>query len=134
MANMATFCLNIFRISHLQNLSAYEILYGRKPPAISNLQLEGDDLTRPAFYRFTDYHDLLNERIHAIRDIVKENHNQTIEKSHKSTVLRVYLSAHLMRGYSLLSLSIKNYYLGPKTAVQETTNAICKASIHFLKT
>ncbi len=80
MANMATFCLNIFPISHLQNLSSYEILYGRKPPTISNLQLEGDDLTRPAFYRFTDYLDLLNELIHAIHDIVKDNHNQTIVK------------------------------------------------------
>ncbi len=59
----------------MQNLSSYEIVYGRKPPAITDLQLEGDNLTRPAFYRFTDY-----ERIHAIHEIVKENHNQTIEK------------------------------------------------------
>ncbi len=39
-----------------------------------------DDLIRPAFYRFTDYLDLSNEHIYAIRDIVKENHNETIEK------------------------------------------------------
>ncbi len=42
MANMALFCLNIFPISHLQNLSSCEILFGRNPPAISNLQREGD--------------------------------------------------------------------------------------------
>ncbi len=71
---MATFYLNIFVISHLLNLSSYEIIYGRKAPAIS------DYLTHPAFYRFTDYLDLLNERIHTIRDIVMENHNQTTEK------------------------------------------------------
>ncbi len=46
MLNMATFCLNIFKIGHLLNLSSYEI--GHKPPAISNFQLEGDDLTHPA--------------------------------------------------------------------------------------
>ncbi len=80
MLNMATFCLNILLISHLQNLSSYEIVYDRKLPAITNLQLEGDDLTCLAFYHFTDYLDPLNECIHAIRDIVKENHNQTIEK------------------------------------------------------
>ncbi len=57
-----------------------QIVYGRRPPAIINLQLEGDDLTHPAFYQFTDYLDLLNKRIHAICAIVKENHNQTIEK------------------------------------------------------
>ncbi len=75
MSKMATFCIN-----HLQNLSSYEIVYGCKPPAITDLQLEGDDLTRPAFYHFSDYLNLLNERIHAIWDIVKEHHNQTIQK------------------------------------------------------
>ncbi len=49
-------------------------------PAISDLQLEGDDLTRPPFYHFTDYLDLLNEWIHALCDIVKEHDNQIIEK------------------------------------------------------
>ncbi len=68
----------------------------RKPPAISNLQLEEDDLTHPAFYRFTDYLDLLNELIHAICDIVKENHNQTIEKR---------LQKHGSESPSLLSFS-----------------------------
>ncbi len=80
MLNMATIYLNILSISHLQNLSSYEIVCGCKLPAITDLQLEGDALTHPAFYHFTDYLDLLNECIHAIRDIVKENHNQTIEK------------------------------------------------------
>ncbi len=75
MANMATFYLNIFSISHLKNLSSYEIVYCHKLPAITDLQLEWEDLTHPTFYRFTDYLDLLNECIHAIHDIVKENHN-----------------------------------------------------------
>ncbi len=64
----------------MQNLSSYDIVYGSKLPAISDLQLEGDDLTRPPFYRFTDYFDLLNEWIRALCDILKEHHNQTIEK------------------------------------------------------
>ncbi len=72
--------LEYFTINHLQNLSSYEIVYGRKLPAITDLQLEGDDLTPPTFYCFSDYLDLLNEHVHAIRDIVKEHHNQTIQK------------------------------------------------------
>ncbi len=72
MLNMPKFCLNIFPINDLQNLSSYEIVYGHKLPAITDLQLEGDDLTRPTFYHFSHYLDLLNERVHAIRDIVKE--------------------------------------------------------------
>ncbi len=80
MLNMATFCLNIFPINHLQNLSSYEIVYGHKLQAITYLQLEEDDLTLPALYHFSDYLDLLNERLHTIRDILKEQHNQTIHK------------------------------------------------------
>ncbi len=37
MSNMATFYLNIFLTGHLQNLNCYEILYGHKVPAISDL-------------------------------------------------------------------------------------------------
>ncbi len=57
------------------NISSYESVYGRKPPAMSDLQLQGDSVTRPPFYHFTDYLDLLNERMHAIRYIVKMKHN-----------------------------------------------------------
>ncbi len=49
MSNMATFRQIIFRIGHLQKLSSHEIVYRCKLPAISDLQLEGDDLTRPPF-------------------------------------------------------------------------------------
>ncbi len=83
-------------ISHLQNLSSYEIVYGRKPPAMSDLQLESDKLTKPAFYHFTDYLDLLNERIHAIRDIVKEQHNNTIEKR----LLKHGSESHCLRSFN----------------------------------
>ncbi len=46
---MATFCLNILAIGHLQNLSSYKIIYGWKLSAMSDLQLEGDNVTRPPF-------------------------------------------------------------------------------------
>ncbi len=125
---MATFCLNLFRSSHLQNLSSYEIVYGRKPPAISDLQLEGDDLICPPFYHFTDYLDLLNERIHALRDIIKEQHKQTIEKrllkhGSENPSLRsfnegdiVYChfpSTTIISGHNLPSKKLKMSYVGP---------------------
>ncbi len=94
MTNMAPFCLNIIAISHLQNLSSYDIIYpvyGRKPPAIRDLQLEGGDLTRPPFYHLTYCLDLLNEHIHAIQDIVKEYHNQIIERRLEKRSMRVTL-------------------------------------------
>ncbi len=38
---------------------------------MSDLQLEGNIVTRSPFYHVTDYLDLLNERIHGIHDFVK---------------------------------------------------------------
>ncbi len=88
MSNMATFCLNIFPINHLQNLSRY--------------------LTCPTFYRFSDYLDLLNKCIHAIHDIVKEHHNQTTQKrllqhGSESPTLRSSSEGDIV--------SIENYYV-----------------------
>ncbi len=120
MLNMATFCLNIFPINHLQNLSSYEIVYGCKLPAITDLQLEGDNLTRSTFYRFSDYLDLLNECVHAICDIVKEHHKTNHPKTISTTRLKEsYTEIIQWRWYSLLSFSIKNFHLWPITTVQK---------------
>ncbi len=86
--------LKYFLINHFQNLSSYEIVYGRKPYVITDLQLEGDDLTHLTFYCFSDYLDLLNEHIHAIGDIVKEhyksNYPKTIQQGSESPTLRSF--------------------------------------------
>ncbi len=112
MLNMATFCLNIFPINHSQNLSSYEIVYGHKPAAIMDLQLEWDNLARPTFYCFSDYLDLLNERVHVIRDIVKEHQNQTIQKQllqhgSESPTLRSFREGDTVYCH----FPIENYYL-----------------------
>ncbi len=96
---------------------------------ITDLQLEGDDLTRPAFYHFTDYLDLLNESIHAICDIVKENHNQTIKKRlekdrSESPALRAFnegdivychfLSKTIISDLKLPSKKLQMSFVGPQ--------------------
>ncbi len=117
----------------MQNISSYEIVY--KPLAISDLQLEGDDLTHPAFYCFTDYLDLHNERIHALRDIVKEHHNRTIEKR---------LQKHGSGSPSIRSFNegdIVYCHFPSKTIIsdhnllgQKDENVLCWTALHFLKT
>ncbi len=122
------FWLNIFSINHLQNLSSYEIVYGRKPQAIMDLQLEGDDLTYPTFYDFSDYLDLLNEHVHAIRDIVKEHHNQTIQKQ---------LVQHVSESPTLRSFSdsdIVYCHFPSKTIMSDLklpANVFCWTVVHF---
>ncbi len=61
-----SFSLNSLLIDHLCNISPYEILYGRKPPVFSDLQLLSDNMTKPFSYNFADYLDLLNERFKSI--------------------------------------------------------------------
>ncbi len=132
MSNMSMFCSNIFPINHLQNLSSYEIVSGHKLPAIMDLQPEGDDLTHPTFYRFADYLDLQNECVHAIRDIVKEHHNQTIQQrlvqhGSESPTLRSFSEGDIVYCH----FPSKNYYLGPKTTIQEIANVSCWTIVHF---
>ncbi len=93
-----------------------------------DLQLEGDDLTCPPFYRFTDYLDLLNEWIHALRDIVNW------EKTSK-TWFRESIFTFVQRGwYFVLSLSLKNYYLWTHSAVPKAENVLCWTALYFLQT
>ncbi len=113
---MSTFCLNIL-----------SIVYDRKPPATSDLQLEQDDLTCPRFYHFTDYLDLLNECIRALCNIAKEQHNQTTEekllkRGSESPSLRSFnegdivychfLSKTIISGHNLPSQKLKISYVG----------------------
>ncbi len=128
MSNMATFCLNIFPISHLQNISSYEIVYGHNLLAIMDLQLEGDDLTRPAFYHFSDYLDLLNECIRSMLDIVKVHHNQTIQKR---------LQQHCSESPTLRSFSEANivyYHFPSKTIISDLNLSSQKLQISFVGT
>ncbi len=74
------FCLNTLPINHLGNYSTYSILFGRDPPDLSDIQVEKSKLTKISHYKFRDYLDMLNERMTCIRNIVKDNHNETIRK------------------------------------------------------
>ncbi len=79
--NCVEFCLNTLLIGHLNNISSYEMVFGRKPPVLSNLQLLNDNMTRPCNYNFADYLDLLNECFKSIRSIALGLHNEEVAKS-----------------------------------------------------
>ena len=78
---LAAFAVNTFPISHLSNLSSYEMVYGRAPPVLTQLTAEADRLCKPVHYDFTDYMDFLRDRINHIRTIALKNHNAMVEKS-----------------------------------------------------
>ncbi len=122
------FSLNSFPVGHLCNISPYEILYGRKPPVLSDLQLLSDNMTKPFSYNFADYLDLLNERFRAIRSMVTNLHNEQVTNRHavhgaESPTLRdfhegdiVYChfpSKSLIAELGIQSRKIKMDYVGP---------------------
>ncbi len=72
----------IFPIAHLQNISSYGINYGKTPPALSEIQIQCDNITKPHFYHFSDYIAMLLERVKHIYQIVKDHHNEVIDKCH----------------------------------------------------
>ncbi len=93
----------------------------------TDLQLEGDDLTRSTFYHFSGYLNLLNERVHSIRDIVKEHHNQTIQKC---------LVQHGSESPTLRSFSeddiVYCHFPSKTNTIPKIANVFCWTIVHFL--
>ncbi len=79
---MVSHIQNLLPIGYLCNISPYEILYGRKPLVLSDLQLLSNNMTKPFSYNFADYLDLLNERFRAIRSMVTHLHNEQVTNRH----------------------------------------------------
>lgn len=77
---IAIFSLNTFFIAHLLNSHPYEIIYGQLPAALSDICIQSDCLIKPNFYHFTDYFDLLKERMSTIRQLVKTQHNAILQQ------------------------------------------------------
>ena len=65
------FCLNTFPMTHLQNTSPYQIIYGCDPPALSEIQSASHDLTNPNSFHFSDHLTFLEDHFTKIRQIVR---------------------------------------------------------------
>ncbi len=118
----------------MQNLSSFEIVYGHKLPTIKDLQLEGcwDEHTYSAFYHFSDYLYLLNEC--NTRHCERKSQLNHPKKITTAWFGELYTMIFEWGWHSLLSFSIKYYYLWPKTAIQNITNVICWTTVHFFQT
>ena len=58
--SLATFSYNTFNTPNLANLSLYELVFGRKPKILLNLEITPDIKVARTF---EDYHKLLNKRL-----------------------------------------------------------------------
>ena len=58
--SLATFAYNTFNTPNLANFSPYELVFGRKPKVLLNLDTM-PDITVSG--KFKDYHELVNKRL-----------------------------------------------------------------------
>ena len=58
--SLSTFAYNIFNTPNLENLSPYELIFGRKPRSLLNLESTPDIKVSATF---KEYYDLLNKRL-----------------------------------------------------------------------
>ena len=66
--SLATFAYNIFNSPNLCNHSPYELIFGRKPRILIDLDTD-PDVKVSGMYR--DYDDLLNKRLHYLQNILQ---------------------------------------------------------------
>ena len=64
---LATFTYNTFNSPNIENFSLYELVFGRKPKILLNLETVSGT--------FKDYHELLNKRLKYLHEIL-QNFNQ----------------------------------------------------------
>ena len=66
--SLATFAYNTFNTPNLANFSPYELVFGRKPRVLLNLE------TMPNIkvaHTFKDYHELLNKRLKYLNELLQ---------------------------------------------------------------
>ena len=66
--SLATFAYNMFNSQNLANHSPYELVFGRKPKVLFNLDTMPDI---KVLGTFKDYQELLNKRLKYLHDLLK---------------------------------------------------------------
>ena len=66
--SLATFAYNIFNSSNIANYSLYELVFGRKPKILLNLDTTPDI---KVLGTFKDYHELLHKRLKYLHNLLQ---------------------------------------------------------------
>ena len=85
--SLATFAYNTFNSLNLANYSSYELVFGRKPKILLNLE------TMPhikVYGTFKDYHTLLNKRLKYLHDLLQNFKSKRIAMINKDRAFFQY--------------------------------------------
>ena len=98
--SLATFAYNMFNNSNLGNHSPYELIFGRKPKVLMNLETNLDIKVSRSF---KEYYELLNKRIKYLQDILFNFKSKRIAMINKDRGFFQYKSGDLIYIISALT-------------------------------
>ena len=91
--SLATFTYNTFNSPNLANLSLYELVFGRKPEILLNLETTPNIKVSGTF---NDYHELLNKRLKCLHEILQNFISKRIALINKDRTFFQYNSGYLV--------------------------------------
>ena len=84
--SLATFAYNTFDTPNLANYSPYELVFGRKPKIVLNLEMM-PDIKVSGTYK--EYYKLLNKRLKYLHDTIQNFKPKRLAMINKDNVLSV---------------------------------------------
>ena len=115
--SLATFAYNTFNTPNLGSHSPYELMFGRKPRSLLNLELTTNIKVSGSF---REYYDLLNKRLKYLHNFLLNFKSKRLAMINKDRAFSQYSSGNLVYIISLLtsqlctaSRKITIKYVGP---------------------
>ena len=87
--SLSTFAYNIFNTPNLANYSPYELVFGRKPKILLNLETTPDIKVSGSF---KEYYELLNKRIKYLHEIIQNFKSKRLVMINKDRMFFQYNS------------------------------------------
>ena len=88
--SLATFAYNTFNTPNLTNFSPYELVFGRKPNILLNLETTPDIKVARTF---KDYHELLNKRLKYLHKLLQDFKSKILAMINKDRAFFQYNSS-----------------------------------------
>ena len=91
--SLSTFSYNMFNTPNLSNYSSYELVFGRKPKILLNLEITPDVKISGSF---KEYYELLNKRIKYLHKVIQNFKLKRLAMINKDRMFFQYNSGDLV--------------------------------------
>ena len=115
--SLSTFAYNTFNTPNLANYSPYELVFGRKPKILLNLETTPDTKVLGSF---KEYYELLNKRIKYLHEIIQNFKSKRLVMINKDRMFfqynsgdLVYIISPMASQLQMASRKIMIKYVGP---------------------